>query len=131
MGIMDKISKKSTAKKAAPTKDTAAVKATMSVAPEAKKAAAVQIVLGPAVTEKSATLQSNHKYTFIVDGAATKAQVKHAVATLYSVEPRTVHIVNVQGKAKRYGRSAGRRSDFKKAIVTLPSNQSIVIHEGV
>jgi len=47
------------------------------------------------------------------------------------VIPKKVRIINVEGKKVRFGRQFGRRSDWKKAIITLAKNQSINIHEGV
>jgi len=54
-----------------------------------------------------------------------------AVEELYGTKPERVNVINVQGKVMRFGRSMGRRSDFKKAIVTLPSGKTINLHEGV
>lgn len=89
------------------------------------------VVIAPRVTEKAAISQSQNKYTFLVELSATKGQVKRAVAAEYKVTPTAVNLMNVQGKHKRSNRGMGRRSDFKKAVVTLPKGQSIAIHEGV
>ncbi len=45
--------------------------------------------------------------------------------------PLTVNTMNVDGKRVRFGHSNGRRSDFKKAFITLPAGKTITIHEGV
>ncbi len=89
------------------------------------------ILLKALVTEKSAIGQSSNKYSFIIKNSANKAVVAKAVFDEYGVKPVKVNVVNVQGKAVRYGRSQGKRSDYKKAIVTLPKGKTIVIHEGV
>lgn len=89
------------------------------------------VIIKPLVTEKSAVMQSVNKYSFIVAAAANKMQVKAAVKQLYSVDPVAIHMINVQGHRVRSGKSAGKRSDFKKAIVTLKSGQTIALHEGV
>lgn len=90
-----------------------------------------KVLRHPLVTEKSAVMGSLNKYSFIVDPRANKITIKQAIKELYGVTPVDVRTVNVAGKVKRSGRSTGRRSDYKKAIVTLPKGKSITIHEGV
>lgn len=89
------------------------------------------ILLRALVTEKSAINQSQNKYSFIVSRGTNKSEIKKAVLAVYNVLPVSVNVINVQGKAMRFGKSAGKRSDFKKAVVTLPKGKTIVIHEGV
>lgn len=89
------------------------------------------IIIRPLTTEKTTYLQSENKYVFLVTRASTKNQVKRAIKQLYGVEPLAVRVINVQGKAVRFGRTQGRRSDYKKAIITLPKESSIKIHETV
>ncbi|OGH90021.1 MAG: 50S ribosomal protein L23 [Candidatus Magasanikbacteria bacterium RIFOXYD2_FULL_36_9] len=83
------------------------------------------------VTEKSAIKQSENKYSFIVVNNANKAVIRKAVEEVYGIKPIRVNVINVQGKAMRFGKHSGKRSDFKKAIVSLPKGKTIVIHEGV
>ena len=92
---------------------------------------AYKVLVHPLVTEKSAVAESLNKYCFIVSGSATKIQVKKAVEEIYGVKPLAVNMANVQGRRVRFGKNMGRRSDFKKATVTLPKGKSISIHEGV
>lgn len=93
---------------------------------------AYRIIVRPLVTEKAATMQSAHKkYSFIVTTAASKGQIKQAIKELYGIEPVMVNVVQVQGRRVRFGRHLGRRSDYKKAVVTLPAGKSITVHEGV
>lgn len=89
------------------------------------------ILVRPLVTEKSAVKQSENKYSFVVVNAANKAAVKQAVFEVYGVKPTDVNILNVQGKFVRFGNHYGKRSDYKKAVVTLPKGKTIVVHEGV
>lgn len=127
-----KTTAKTTAKK--PTKTVAAevVSETAQAKPAAKAKKFINAILLKAlVTEKSAIGQSHNKYSFIIKNNANKAVVTKAVFDEYGVKPVKVNVVNVQGKAVRYGRSQGKRSDYKKAIVTLPKGKTIVIHEGV
>ncbi len=90
-----------------------------------------RVLVKPLVTEKSAIAESKNKYSFLVAKSANKNQVKAAVAEIYGVQPPQVNIDNEEGRAVRFGRSAGRRGDYKKAIVTLPAGKTIDIHTGV
>lgn len=108
-----------------------AVAAVESGAKKKGSAASNRLIIRPLVTEKAAVAQSLNKYSFIVSVDATKAQIKKAIKEIYGVEPKTVNTINVEGKRRRFGRTTGRRSDFKKALVTLPSGKSITIYEGV
>lgn len=92
---------------------------------------ASRIILKPVVTEKTAVLESRGQYVFRVARTASKEQIKRAVSELYGVSPLAVRIINVQGKAVRFGRFNGRRQDYKKAIVILKKGDSIAVHEGV
>lgn len=100
--------------------------------PQSNKAEfAGKILLKPIVSEKAAGKESAGVYTFQVNTKATKSQVGRAIDELYGVRSSKVRMINVQGKWKNFGRQSGRRSDYKKAIVTLPKGQTINIHEGV
>ncbi len=100
--------------------------------PEAKSGVlADKILIKALVTEKAAVSQSLNKYSFLVSRDANKHQIKQAVKEKYGVKPIEVNVMNIQGKPKRFGRATGRRSDYRKAIITLVKGQSITIHEGV
>jgi large subunit ribosomal protein L23 len=90
-----------------------------------------RILLRPLVTEKSAIAESENKYSFVVAKWANKNQVMQAVKDVYKIEPTDVNIMNIDGRQVRFGRNMGRRSDYKKAIVTLPKGKTIDIHTGV
>lgn len=92
---------------------------------------AYRVIVRPLLTEKSALLQTKNQYTFMVATWASKLNVKEAVKSLYGVTPTAVNLINVEGRRMRFGAAAGRRSDVKKAIVTLPAGQSITVHQGV
>ncbi|GEM_PF-34026 len=100
-------------------------------APKKLKKIINNILVRALVTEKSAIKQSENKYSFIVVKNANKAVIKKAIEEVYKIKPLSVNVINVQGKAMRFGKHSGKRSDFKKAIVTLPKGKTIVIHEGV
>lgn len=90
-----------------------------------------KIILRPVVTEKSAGMEGQNKYSFYVDIRASKFQIKRAIQEVYGVAPIAVNVINVDGKKVRFGRTLGRRSAFKKAVVTLPQGKTITPHEGV
>lgn len=85
------------------------------------------LVRQPRVTEKSVGLAGLDKYVFVVDGKANKPETKKVIEAIYGVKVKDVNIVNVKGKPKRLGRSMGRTSNFKKAVVTLKKGHKIDI----
>ena len=70
------------------------------------------------------------KYTFRVSLKATKVQIRQAVEQIFKVKVQSVNTMRYEGKLKRMGRSEGRRSDWKKAIVTLKPGESIELFEA-
>jgi len=92
---------------------------------------AYKIIVRPLISEKAAIAEANSVYTFVVSTRATKIDIKKAIKQVYGVMPLKVRVINVEGKDIRFGRNNGKRSEWKKAIVTLPKGQSIQIHEGV
>ena len=91
----------------------------------------MQVLLGPAVSEKGTMIGDKHnQYVFRVDRAATKTDVKAAVQLLFKVEVAGVQVLNVKGKEKRTGRFTGRRNSWKKAYVRLKAGQEINFAEG-
>ncbi len=81
----------------------------------------------PWVTEKAGALGALGKYIFVIDKKANKSEVKKAVERIYNVKVEDVNVANIKGKAKRLGRSLGKTSGLKKAIVTLKKGQKIDI----
>lgn len=92
---------------------------------------AARTVLAPVVSEKTAHLSDNNVMVFHVASNANRISVRQALKELYNVSPLKVNIMNTRGKAVRFGRSVGQRSDVKKAIVTLPKGTRIDVFEGV
>ena len=82
-------------------------------------------ILSPVITEKATLLSEQNKVVFRVAGDATKDEIASAVEALFKVNVTKVNTVNVKGKTKRFRGRVGRRSDVKKAIVTLAEGQSI------
>jgi len=96
-----------------------------------KKGQLANVLIKPAVTEKAGTLNELNQYVFVVDRGANKITIAKAVEAFYGVKPVAVNIINMPGKKVVRGRTKGQRSDWKKAIVTLPAGKTIAIYEGV
>ena len=90
-----------------------------------------KILIEPVLSEKANLLREESKYVFKVDPAATKIQIKEAVAKLFNVHPISCNIMVVGGKPKRQRNRAGYTSSWKKAIVRLPRDEKISLFEGV
>ena len=86
----------------------------------------INVLIAPHVSEKSARIaEQGSQYVFRVRTDATKPEIRAAVEFMFEVKVDTVRVVNVGGKSKRFGRSEGRRSDWKKAYVRLAEGQAI------
>jgi large subunit ribosomal protein L23 len=88
-------------------------------------------LLSPIITEKSTLVAEENKIIFRVPLTATKPDIKEAVENLFKVDVTKVNTILVKGKTKRFRGKPGRRSDFKKAIVTLKDGQSVDITTGL
>ena len=88
------------------------------------------IIIRPLITEKSTTLMAEGKYVFEVAKAANKIEIAKAISQIFNVKVVSVNTVNVEGKVKRMGRSIGKRSDYKKAIVKLAAGETIEFFEA-
>lgn len=88
-------------------------------------------ILSPVITEKATLLADHNKVVFRVAMQATKEDIASAVEQLFKVKVVKVNTLIQKGKAKRFRGHAGRRSDIKKAIVTLEEGQSIDITTGL
>ncbi|MCL6699453.1 50S ribosomal protein L23 [Sphingomonas sp. NSE70-1] len=89
------------------------------------------IVLAPHITEKSTMLSENNAVVFKVAGTASKPEIKAAVEALFNVKVTGVNTIVQKGKSKRWKGAPYKRSDVKKAIVTLAEGQSIDITSGI
>jgi len=89
------------------------------------------VVLAPHITEKSTLLSEQNAVVFKVANDATKPEIKAAVEALWGVTVTGVNTIVSKGKTKRWKGAPYKRSDSKKAIVTLAEGQSIDITEGV
>jgi large subunit ribosomal protein L23 len=90
-----------------------------------------EMIVRPLITEKSsAAYQDRGEYTFEVHPKASKPQIRGAIEQLFGVRVVGVWTSNHRGKVKRLGKTAGRRPNWKKAVVKLAQGDSIPIFEG-
>lgn len=134
-----------TVKKSAPKKEEAAVSMQdlYSDTPKTGKAGATgskkdvkannayHFLVKPLITEKATNLVAQNKYVFVVSEGANKIEIAKAIEALYGVKPLKINLSNVKGKKVARGRIRGQRSDWRKAVITLPKGQAIKIYEGV
>ena len=86
----------------------------------------MSVVIGPHLSEKSAAAgDRNKQVVFRVRRDSTKAEIRRAVEMLFEVKVDGVQVVSVKGKAKRFGKTPGRRKDWKKAYVSLAEGSDI------
>jgi len=91
-----------------------------------EKAKLANVIQAPVVSEKSSiAAEENNQFVFKVDKSASKLQIKKAVELMFNVEVDSVRVMNVKGKVKRFGRTLGKRSDWKKAYVKLKAGHDI------
>ena len=88
-------------------------------------------ILSPVITEKATLLSEQNKVVFRVANDATKDEIAATVEALFKVNVTKVNTLVVKGKTKRFRGRPGRRSDVKKAVVTLAEGQSIDITTGL
>ncbi len=90
-----------------------------------------EIIVYPLVTEKISNLQeSENKVAFVVDRNVNKIDIRKAVEKRFNVQVKKVATMNMRGKIKKMGRFEGRRSHWKKAVVTLREGFKIDFFEG-
>jgi large subunit ribosomal protein L23 len=88
------------------------------------------VIKKPHVTEKTSLgSDTTNTVSIVVDRDANKIEIKQAVESLFKVKVADVRTVNVAGKVKRVGKNTGKRSNWKKAYVTLQEGQSIDFFE--
>ena len=95
------------------------------------KEKAYNTIIKPIVTEKSTLLLENNQVVFLVDINSNKIDIKKSIELIFGVKVSAVNVIKVKGKTKRFKGTLGKRSDFKKAIISLPDGQSIDLSAGV
>lgn len=89
------------------------------------------ILVRPLLTEKITGLrEQSNTVGFVVHAEANRVQIKQAVEALLKVKVEKVNVLNMPGKLKRLGRFSGRRSDWKKAFVTLKKGEKLAMYES-
>ena len=91
------------------------------------------IIIRPVITEQSMEAVADKKYVFMVAVDSNKTEIKAAVEEIFGVKVAKVNTIRMQGKVKRTGAyPAGKRADYKKAIVTLTADsKTIEFFEGM
>ena len=88
------------------------------------------VIKKPLITEKSTIAKDDHNVVaFVVNRDANKIEIKTATEQLFNVKVDAVRTINVAGKSKRFGRTMGKRSNWKKAYVTLQKGSSVDFFE--
>ena len=95
------------------------------------KEKAFNVILKAIVTEKSTILSENNQIVFLVNINSNKIDIKKSIELIYGVKVNSVNIIRVKGKTKVFKGKIGKRSDFKKAIISLSKWQSIDLSLGV
>ena len=95
------------------------------------KEKAYNVIVKPVVTEKSTTLSENNQIVFLVNINSNKIDIKKSIELIYGVKVNSVNIIRVKGKTKVFKGKVGKRSDYKKAIISLSKGQSIDLSMGV
>lgn len=90
-----------------------------------------ELIRFPVITEKATLLSEHNQVTFRVPLDANKFEIKQAVEGLFKVQVTAVNTLRQQGKVKRFRGRIGRRSDYKKAVVSLAEGQSIDVTTGI
>ena len=83
------------------------------------------VIRGPHLSEKSHFAAENNQVVLKVRKDATKSEIRQAVELLFEVKVDDVKVINVKGKAKRFGMTRGQRSDWKKAYVKLAEGNAL------
>lgn len=90
-----------------------------------------RVLIRPLLTEKITGLrEKTNTVGFVVHPDANRIQIRQAVEALLKVKVHKVNIMNIRGKVKRLGRFSGRRSDWKKALVTLREGEKLEMYES-
>jgi large subunit ribosomal protein L23 len=97
----------------------------------ADSAALYDFIRAPLITEKATMASEHNQFVFRVPLGASKPQIKQAVESLFKVQVTAVNTLISKGKLKRFRGRPGRRSDVKKAVVTLAAGQSIDVTTGL
>ena len=88
-------------------------------------------IISPIITEKATKISENNQYVFKVALDSNKTIIKEAIEKLFKVKVKCINTTKVKGKTKIFKGTKGKRSDFKKAIVTLDKGENLDYSGGV
>ena len=129
MNIFTKLKSKKPVQAPQPHKDTNETQVVgakkISVNPRVHPRISASLIKQVWITERAVDLSHLRQYTFVVDKKANKPEVKKAIEAIYNTKVDSVNIINTKSKPRRLGRSMGRTSQLKKAIVKLKEGYSI------
>ena len=89
------------------------------------------IIKFPVVTEKSTKISENNQFVFKVAIDSSKGDIKKAIEKVFKVKVKAINTVKVKGKKKVFKGTKGKRSDFKKAVITLVKGETLDYSGGV
>lgn len=121
-------------KQAAPRPETEIKEAPIKKLTELKKSQNIEpgkILFKPIISEKATDLNARGQYVFEVAPSASKSEIAKAIVNLYGVKPIKINIINMAGKKIRYGRATGKTKNWKKAVITLKTEDKIEVYQGV
>jgi len=91
-----------------------------------------QVIKEPHITEKAnIQKEGTNQITFKVHKKANKVEIRQAVETFFKTKVLDVRTMNVRGKRRRMGKTVGKKSDWKKAVVRLAPGENIEFFEGM
>jgi large subunit ribosomal protein L23 len=91
-----------------------------------------QVIKEPRITEKAnIQKEDTNQVTFKVHKKANKVEIRQAVETFFKIKVLEVRTMNVRGKKRRMGKTVGKKSDWKKAVVRLAPGENIEFFEGM
>tara|TARA_B100001027_G_C16184955_1_gene293298 strand:- start:101 stop:394 length:294 start_codon:yes stop_codon:yes gene_type:complete len=90
-----------------------------------------EIIKQPVVTEKTTKISENNQFVFKVENTCSKLDIKNAVEKIFKVKVKSVNTIKIKGKTKVFKGTKGRRSDYKKAVVTLKKGETLDYSGGI
>ena len=90
-----------------------------------------EIIKQPVVTEKTTKISENNQFVFKVQNTSSKLDIKKAVEKIFKVKVKSVNTVKIKGKIKVFKGTKGKRNDYKKAIITLKSGETLDYSGGI
>ncbi|MBI4049866.1 MAG: 50S ribosomal protein L23 [Candidatus Doudnabacteria bacterium] len=125
MGIFGKKTKPEETKTAEEIKPEVSRSASASTKADKKARTGKQVLVRPLLSEKATRLAAAGQYVFAVMRGSNKPEIKKDIERLYSVHVESVNIVNMPGKKRRYGKSQGKTSEWRKAVIKVRAGEKI------